>query len=97
MVHHHNFQPYSDAEGIRLLKENWQLGPTSSFYTDALDECYTLALLAPIQVMTTKIHQKKDDAVRATSSFSRLGGSAADFNHDSRKGFVVAGSPQRAT
>ena len=34
---------------------------------------------------------------RTRDEFSRLGGSAADFNHDSRKGFVVSGSPQRAT
>jgi site-specific DNA-cytosine methylase len=71
MVHHHNFQPYSDAEGIRLLKENWQLGPSSSFYTDALDECYTLALLSPIQVMmTTKTYQKEDDAMQPLAKCS---------------------------
>ena len=34
---------------------------------------------------------------RSRGEFSQLGGSAADFNHDSRKGFVVSGSPQRAT
>ena len=43
-------------------------------------------------------HRRYENYKRARSrdEFLALGGSAADLNHDSRKGFVVSGSPQRA-
>ena len=44
-LQHHTLTTYSDAEGIRLLKEQWELAGSSSVYLTALDECYTAALL----------------------------------------------------
>ena len=44
-LQHHTLTTYSDAEGIRLLKEQWELTGSSSAYLTALDECYTAALL----------------------------------------------------
>ena len=44
-LQHHTLTPYSDAEGIRLLKEQWETSGSSSAYLTALDECYTAALL----------------------------------------------------
>ena len=43
-------------------------------------------------------HRRYENYKRARTrdKFLALGGSAADLNHDSRKGFVVSGSPQRA-
>ena len=42
-------------------------------------------------------HRRYENYKRARTrdEFLALGGSAADLNHDSRKGFVVSGSPQR--
>ena len=34
---------------------------------------------------------------RTRGEFLELGGPAADLNHDAKRGFVVSGSPQRAT
>ena len=45
-LQHHTLTTYSDAEGIRLLKEQWELSGSSSAYVTALDECYTAALLS---------------------------------------------------
>lgn len=44
-LQHHTLTPYSDAEGIRLLKEMWSGIGKSGAYVTALDECYTVALL----------------------------------------------------
>ena len=44
-LQHHALTPYSDAEGIRLLKEQWETSGSSSAYLTALDECFTAALL----------------------------------------------------
>ena len=44
-LQHHTLTPYSDAEGIRLLKEQWSGIDKSGVYVTALDECYTVALL----------------------------------------------------
>jgi hypothetical protein len=37
--------PYTDAEGIRLYKEQWQYVDNNGVYLAALDKCYTTALL----------------------------------------------------
>ena len=44
-MQHRSLTPYTDAEGIRLLKEQWQYADNNSVYLAALDECYTTALL----------------------------------------------------
>ena len=44
-MQHHSLTPYSDAEGIRLLKEQWKFVDNNGVYLAALDECYTTALL----------------------------------------------------
>jgi len=44
-LQHHTLTTYSDAEGIRLLKEQWESTGSSGAYLTALDDCYTAALL----------------------------------------------------
>ena len=44
-MQHHSLTPYTDAEGIRLLKEQWEYADNNGVYLAALDECYTTALL----------------------------------------------------
>ena len=40
-MQHHSLTPYTDAEGNRLLKEQWQYADSNGVYLAALDECYT--------------------------------------------------------
>ena len=44
-MQHHSLTLYTDAEGIHLLKEQWQYADNNGVYLAALDECYTTALL----------------------------------------------------
>ena len=66
-LQHHTLKLYSDAEGIKLLKNEWSIHDPKGCYVAALDESRSLALLGSGPEPERSIsHANENDSVDYT-------------------------------
>ena len=73
-MRHHSLTPCTDAEGIRLLKEQWQYADNNGVYLATLDECHTTALLngGPQRYLRDNMFLRSKSRDRHVSACDRL-------------------------